>query len=131
MRSLRPPALAGLAVFLAAVLAGCATPPPTEGTGDAVAMREVQFQPGVLRVPAGTTVTWTNHDGMLHTVTPADKTQWGTEGSGDDQARWMGKGATWRHTFAEPGTYDYYCIPHASKGSDGTWRGMVGTVIVE
>ena len=34
-----------------------------------------------------------------------------------------GSGATSSFTFEEPGTYDYYCIPHESQG-------MVGTVTV-
>ena len=33
------------------------------------------------------------------------------------------QGATYTHTFQEPGTYDYFCIPHKSQG-------MVGRIVV-
>jgi plastocyanin len=34
----------------------------------AAAMEDLKFQPGELRVEAGQTVTWTNHDGADHNV---------------------------------------------------------------
>lgn len=95
-----------------------------------VDIRDIRFRPETLTVEAGTTVQWMNHDRVQHTVTPTDKALWGSEGSGDDPADWMDQGDMYAFTFTEPGTYDYYCIPHAYQADDGAWRGMVGTVVV-
>lgn len=65
-----------------------------------------------IEVPAGTTVTWTNRDAMVHTVGADDA----SFNSGAIQP-----GATWSATFSEPGTYPYHCGPHPF---------MKGTVIV-
>ncbi len=74
-----------------------------------------------LRVAAGSRVVWTNEDSVYHTVTLAD----GSVDSGRIEA-----GESWSHVFDTPGTYEYYCKPHAYEGDDG-WKGMVGTLIVE
>jgi plastocyanin len=70
------------------------------------------YAPVTLTVSAGTTVTWTNHDPVAHTVTDIDQA-WSSplfEESG-----------TFSKTFDTPGTYSYFCLPHAI---------MVGTVEV-
>lgn len=122
------------------LVAGCTSAPgdASNATGDAddaadgnlVTMKSMAFSPKTLEVKVGETVTWVNKDSVLHTVSADDPNQWGTPGSGDDTAQWMKSGATWNHTFMEPGTYQYYCKPHAS-GSMGHRMGMVGTIIVE
>lgn len=84
-------------------------------------MKDVKFSPASLTVPSGTTVTWTNKDSFDHTVTADD----GSYDSGN-----LAQGKTWSHTFNAPGTYHYYCKPHASKGSDGAYKGMTGTIVV-
>lgn len=61
------------------------------------------FDPGNLRVPAGTTVTWTNLDPVGHTAT-ADAGAFGSPV--------LGRGESWSFTFTEPGTYTYFCAPH-------------------
>jgi plastocyanin len=48
-------------------------------------------------------VTWTNSEGVPHTVTAND----GSFGSSQ-----LGAGDTFSHTFTEPGTYSYYCQLH-------------------
>ena len=106
---------------------GAATPAGAPGE---VRMKDLQFAPKELRVEVGATVTWINDDPMGHTVTPTDKALWGSEGSGDAPDAWLQKGGSWSFTFAKPGTYKYYCLPHASRGSDGEYVGMVGVVIV-
>jgi plastocyanin len=57
-------------------------------------------------------VTWTNLDGVAHTVTADD----GSWGSGT-----LGQGATYSHVFTSPGTYTYHCAIHPF---------MTGTVTV-
>jgi plastocyanin len=64
------------------------------------------FNPSTITVAANTTITWTNKDGMSHTVT--SKT--GSElNSGNIAAD-----GTWSHTFTAAGTYQYYCTIHTS-----------------
>lgn len=93
-------------------------------------MKNMAFSPKVLTVKVGESVTWINQEATTHTVSADDPNQWGTPGSGDNNADWMKKGESWSHTFTEPGTYHYYCKPHAG-GSMGARQGMVGTIIVE
>lgn len=95
-----------------------------------VDLKDIKFSPAALTVAPGTTVTWTNKDPMGHTVSPTDPAQWGSEGSGNEPDAWLQEGDAWSFTFEKPGTYTYYCLPHASKAKDGPWKGMVGTIIV-
>lgn len=88
------------------------------------------YDPVRLVIAPGTTVTWTNLDPAAHTVTPTDASAWGSEGSGSGEEQWLPQGAAWSFTFDEPGTYTYYCIPHAGQGADGVYVGMVGDIIV-
>ena len=67
------------------------------------------YDPAVIRIKAGTPVTWTNGDAVAHTVT-AD------EGAFD--SGFLNPGQSWSFTFETPGTYTYYCTPHPwMKGS--------------
>lgn len=120
------PAIRSLALVAAAVLtfAACgggdsdSTPASTSPTsaagtdGAAVTIKVFNFQPDPLEVRVGETVTWTNEDEILHTVTsgPRDK----PDGSFDGQL--ADKGATFEHTFDEAGTYDYFCSRHPGEG---------------
>jgi len=83
------------------------------GAGAAAEMRGMAFTPQRFEVAAGTTVAWTNRDQLEHTIT-ADDSSWD---SGPIAA-----GATWRHTFAQPGTYAFHCTPHPF---------MTGVVVVK
>jgi plastocyanin len=68
------------------------------------------FFPNTLPVKAGDTVTWTNDDTSLHTVTsglPGDYYP-GTEFDSSSLA----PGTTFQHTFAIGGPFNYYCILH-------------------
>jgi plastocyanin len=64
---------------------------------------QLAFARARINVPAGTTVEWTNRDPLPHTVT-AD--------SGSFDSGLVQPSAKWAHTFAQPGTYTYYCTPH-------------------
>ena len=57
----------------------------------------------VLEVPVGTTVTWTNQDSIIHTVTAVDESF---------DSGFLREGETWSHTFEEPGEFEYLCTPH-------------------
>jgi plastocyanin len=88
-----------------------AVPTPRAGLAEAgrVPIQQYSFLPGDITVRAGTTVTWSNEDDAVHTVTAADKS-W-------DSGR-LPVGGTFSQTFTEPGTYDFLCSIHpAMKGT--------------
>lgn len=83
---------------------------PTESRAPAAApafqvdITKFRFQPVKLEVPAGATVTWTNHDEEPHTVTsPGGK----FKGSSA-----MDTGDSYSVVFTKPGTYTYFCAVH-------------------
>ena len=61
------------------------------------------YSPDVIKVSQGTTVTWTNADTIIHTVTDLD----GKFDSGFIQA-----GESWDNTFDTNGNYYYFCSIH-------------------
>lgn len=63
----------------------------------------VDYSVNVLTVKAGTTVTWTNDDAMIHTVSAVD---------GSFDSGYMNQGDTWSYTFDTPGEFEYFCLPH-------------------
>ncbi len=78
------------------------------------------FTPNPMSVTPGTTVTWKNIDTVSHYVTsgkPSDE----TTGSVFDSGNLIKPGGTYQFTFANAGTYDYFCSVHP-------W--MTGQVIV-
>lgn len=85
---------------------------------NAVTVRDYVFDPDCIVVAAGSTVTWTNVGTPIHTVTSDP----GAPVTFDSRA--LGAAGTFKFTFANPGTINYYCIPHESMG-------MKGTVIVQ
>ncbi|MGE3594481.1 MAG: plastocyanin/azurin family copper-binding protein [Dehalococcoidia bacterium] len=98
-------------------LAGCGTTESTPASaaatdagGPSVTIRLFQFQPATLDLAAGETVTWTNRDDILHTVTS------GTPDARDGRfdGAMNGAGTTYTITFSEPGTYAYFCSRHES-----------------
>lgn len=98
-------ALATLALALAGFAAGALAANPM--TAD---IKTFQFQPKVIEVPAGTTVTWTNQDNIDHTITS------GTPAAPDGAfaSAPFGKGKTFTATFDKPGEYAYFCSKHKS-----------------
>ncbi len=68
-----------------------------------VTIRDSSFNPGNLRITAGTTVTWTNRDPVPHTATS-------TDGSWDTGLLSQGQSGT--IAFESPGVYEYSCLPH-------------------
>ncbi len=109
-----PVDLAGIGELGPSCLGGPGTTAAAEETvaGTAVAIADFAFAPQELEVLTGTTVTWTNEDWAPHTATAED----GSIDSGR-----LDQGATFQHTFSEPGTYAYRCSFHP---------GMAGTVVV-
>jgi plastocyanin len=82
--------------------------------GNAVTIHTFAFQPNPAQVKVGETVTWTNNDQILHTVTS------GTRGKSDgmfDQ-KLDGVGSKAMFTFNTAGTFAYHCEIH--PGMDAT-----------
>lgn len=106
-------------------MCGSSAPTVPGGTmagGTVVPMQGNEFHPLELQVKVGQTVTWRNDDKVAHTVTS-------DEGREMDSPL-LAAGATWSHAFTQPGTYRYHCGPHAWPNGDGSWGGMVGTIVV-
>lgn len=85
----------------------------TAGTTLEIAMVNFSFSPKEVTIKKGTTVTWTNQDSAVHTVT-SDTPLFD---SGD-----LAKGKSFSYTFSTAGTFAYHCIPHQAK--------MTGTIVV-
>jgi plastocyanin len=81
-----------------------------------VRMEDNFFDPANITVEPGTTVTWVQSGNNPHTTTSYD-------GLWDSGMIEGGSGGTFSFTFEEPGTYDYFCIPHEDLG-------MIGSVTV-
>ena len=77
------------------------------------------FAPNPINVAPGTEVEWKNTDTVSHTVT-SGKVSDDNAGSLFDSGL-IKKGADFKFTFADAGTYDYFCTVHP-------W--MVGQVVV-
>jgi plastocyanin len=68
------------------------------------------FVPDTLTVSKGTTVSWTNGDSTLHTVTSGSP-EAGNSGTEFDSS-YLAAGKTFQHPFNTAGTFDYYCTLH-------------------
>jgi plastocyanin len=74
--------------------------------GPPVTIDNFTFSPATLTVASGTTVTWTNQDDMVHTVTAADRAF---------SSKGLETGDTYSYTFTTPGTYTYFCALHPRR----------------
>ena len=70
------------------------------------------FNPATITVNAGTTITWTNKDGVAHTV---------TSNTGVFDSGTVNPNGTYSHLFSTAGSFPYHCTVHPS---------MTATVIV-
>jgi len=91
--------------------------PDTKGSPGVteVSIQDMLFSPASISVTAGTTIKWTNKDGVPHTVTSnAGSAEIFNSGS-------LTNGATFTWKFNTAGTFNYHCALHA---------GMNATVVV-
>ncbi len=75
----------------------------TPTTGNSVSIANLSFSPSTLSVAVGTTVTWTNNDNVVHTVT----SDTGVFNSPD-----LSPGQTFTYTFNTTGSFAYHCSKH-------------------
>jgi len=85
--------------------------PPAATDGVKVRMVDNRFQPSVLTVPVGSTVTWMNNGTNVHTVSSYD----GQVESGSENP-----GGLFAYTFNQLGEFKYICRQHLLSGMFGT-----------
>jgi len=81
--------------------------------GSVVEIDNFKFSDATLEVAAGTTVTWTNHDDVPHTVVSTTKLF---------KSAPLDTGESFSYTFKDAGTFDYFCSLHPH---------MTGKVVVK
>jgi plastocyanin len=88
------------------------TPPASPATVE-VKIDNFNFGMQALTVAVGTTVTWTNHDDIPHTVVSTD---------GVFKSKVLDTDEAFSYTFMKPGTFAYFCSLHPK---------MMGKVVVQ
>jgi plastocyanin len=103
-------AITFLLVVLAVVLPSYAadSTPATD-----VVIDNFSFTPATLTIPAGTRVTWTNHDDIPHNIVHTDL---------KFKSKALDTNESFSYDFSEPGTYEYFCSLHPK---------MKATIVVE
>jgi len=92
-------------VFLFAIITisdSCSKASDLPGTNE-VFIQGMAFDPGTITVAANTTITWTNKDGVAHTIT----SDTGLFDSGTISAN-----GVYSHLFNTAGTFPYHCTIH-------------------
>jgi plastocyanin len=120
------PVLAALALTFLIV----ALPPNTLGQskttlvsimkGASIPTSKEPYNPSLVNIAKGTTVTWTNHDTTAHTVTEGNPSGYSPPNGFDSGI--LAPGSVFSHIFATAGTVQYYCTLHPT---------MLGEVIVK
>lgn len=101
-------------VAFAGLRAGAGSlPAAAQQNATEVKIDNFSFGPAELKVPVGTTVTWTNHDDIPHTAVSTDKTF---------KSKVLDTDEKFSFTFSKPGTYEYFCSIHPK---------MTGKVVVQ
>ena len=67
-----------------------------------IEIKQMQFQPALLKVHAGDTIEWVNHDFVTHDVTEETHKDWSSSP--------LAAGASWRMVANK--NADYYCSIH-------------------
>ncbi|MBI4785649.1 MAG: cupredoxin domain-containing protein [Chloroflexi bacterium] len=75
-----------------------------------VEIKTFSFKPNRIKVKAGSTVTWTNQDGIEHSITGGLP----PTPSGAFDSDFITKGQTFSFAFDKPGEYTYFCKRHNS-----------------
>lgn len=91
--------LSVLLVLLPCMLCGAAL----GQMNNSVVIKDYSFEPNILTIPVGTTVTWTNQDNVQHEV---------ASDSGTFDSGIMNPSDQFTYTFNQPGNYSYICKIH-------------------
>jgi plastocyanin len=79
-----------------------------------ITIQAIKYSPETIEIKKGETVEWDNTDLTPHTVT--------SESGGELNSGSIEADASWSHTFAQAGTFPYYCTYHPE---------MKGTIVVK
>jgi plastocyanin len=79
-----------------------------------ITITHMEYQPSVIVVKAGTTITWINHDSVAHTVTQGQNAAPSSNGFNSGL---LPTGKAWSYTFNKTGTYLYTCEVHPSMNA--------------
>lgn len=114
---------------MACIIAGCSSNSSNQSTAksptatqtlqsdmNGITIEKFAFNPPTLTVKPGTTVIWTNRDGVDHTIVSDPGS------AGQFKSEKLANGASYSFSFTQPGTFTYYCSIHPS---------MKGTIIVQ
>jgi amicyanin len=82
----------------------------------------VAFEPPILQVSAGDTVTWTNNYKQPHLISTFKKVKGANVHDGTVDSPMLKTGESFSYKFEKPGTYEYFCPIHVF---------MLGKVVVK
>ena len=102
-----------IAFVTGAALACVIAPSVAQNTVVPVTIDNFVFEPARVTVKVGTTVKWSNHDDIPHTVAAKDRSF---------KSKVMDTDESYSFTFTTPGEYAYFCSLHPH---------MTGTIVVE
>jgi plastocyanin len=106
------PLFVAIAFAAGAAIAFAADPATQAAAPATVVINGYDYNPSILTVAPGTTVTWVNEDDIPHTVVSAPNVRSKPLDSEDK----------FSFTFTTPGTYKYFCSLHPH---------MTGTIVVQ
>ena len=115
--------LAGAVVFIGSC-GGGDDQPAAEFT---ISMLDNSFDQDVYEVPIGAVVEFINDGRNPHNAFAVDGS-WSTQDATGDSLMLADERAVL--TFDDPGTYEFFCTIHATQQDDGSYEGMVATLVV-
>ncbi len=124
MRRLSTLGLLAAAVLLIGSCGGGDEQPAAEFT---VSMLDNSFDQEVYEVPEGAVVEFVNNGRNPHNAFAVDGS-WSTQDVTGDSLMLADETAVL--TFDDPGTYEFFCTIHATEQDDGSYEGMVATLVV-
>ncbi|MGE5850408.1 MAG: plastocyanin/azurin family copper-binding protein [Candidatus Methylomirabilota bacterium] len=107
--------LTALALAAAAALAGAQAKTQVKIDG-------VAFEPPIIQVNLGDSVTWTNNYKQPHLISTFKKVKGASVQDGVLDSPMLKTGESFTHKFEKPGTYEYFCPIHVF---------MLGKVVVK
>ena len=87
---------------------------PAGGDGE-VSIENFAFGPNDITASVGDTITWTNDEASISHTTTSDDGVWNSD--------LLGPGDTFEQTFADAGTFTYFCSIHPSMTASITVNG--------
>ncbi len=108
-------AMLALVLGLSAATSGKSPAGPSEDQRNEYRIKidNFSFMPASMTVPAGTTITWVNHDDVPHNVVSTEKKFKSPVLDTDEQ---------FSYKFTDPGAYEYFCSIHPK---------MTGKIVVQ